>query len=112
VIAFRADALSFFKQLLKPGAHLQAFFVSRDLMSRSLGEKNAVGSSTMRWYSFPRSFWGHRVDVTSRNVKDLPRREAELKTIDASAQSGYLSAIYYLTLSKPFYILDKRRLTS
>jgi hypothetical protein len=57
-------------------------------------------------------FEGHRVNVSSRNVKDLPRREAELKTIDASAQSGYLSAIYYLTLSKPFYILDKRRLTS
>ena len=55
-------------------------------------------------------FEGHRVSVTSRNVKDLPRREAEPKTIDASAQSGYLSAIYYLTLSKPFYILAKEDL--
>jgi len=47
--------------------------------------------------------------VTSPNVKDLPRREAELKTIDLSAQSDDLRAIYYLTLSKPFYILEKNR---
>ena len=57
-------------------------------------------------------FERHRVNVRSRNVKDLPRREAELKTIDVSAQSGYLSAIYYLTLSKPFYILGQKRVTT
>jgi hypothetical protein len=57
-------------------------------------------------------FERQRADVTSRNVKDLPRPQAELKTIDMSAQSGYLTAIYHPTLSKPFYILKKRKRTT
>jgi hypothetical protein len=58
----------------------------------------------------PGHFKRQWANVTRGNAKDLPRREAELKTIDISAQSGHLSAIYYLTLSKPFYILEKRGL--
>jgi hypothetical protein len=51
-------------------------------------------------------FERQQANLISRNVEDLARPEAELKTIDLSAQSDDLSAIYYLTLSKPFYILE------
>jgi hypothetical protein len=57
-------------------------------------------------------FERQQANLISRNVEDLPRREAELKTIGLSAQYGHLRAIYHPTLSKPFYILEKRGLTT
>jgi hypothetical protein len=53
-----------------------------------------------------------RADAISRNAEHFFHREAYLKKTDLSAQYSYLRAICYLTLSKPFYILDQKRLTT
>jgi len=65
-----------------------------------------------RWGFFFIHFEKPRGDAISRNVEHFLPREAYLKKTDLSAQYSYLRAICYLTLSKPFYILGQKRVTT